>query len=348
MSFYELGLDTPLVAVEVHDSRTCTKECCHQMRTHTVVTPAGTRLHAQRGSPFAEVATHALLGAVEELGLPDSPESLTLPQPPEPPEPPKPPNLDAAAATEAFETVRVDPYDSSATDDLCETNGNVDTEALFSEAALADAAQVSACALRTREEATRLCVLAINATGSTPQDCVLQCVLKCYTETGEGVMGYDRLWTIPEETKISIKAFKAHKVHYRDLRFAGMDPRQELATVMAVLQRLHARNVRILVHNAKPTLRLLEQTAMQNGATNWTFPFPYTNLAIKAKRILNMPAKANPRLQAMPSERDVYAYLYKKQYDDEDDDVTSVSELASTCKITVRNFLAGLGRGWWD
>ena len=60
-------------------------------------------------------------------------------------------------------------------------------------------------------------------------------------------MGYDRLWTIPEEAKISIKAFKAHKVHYRDLRSSGMEPRQELATVMAVLHRLHARNVRILV-----------------------------------------------------------------------------------------------------
>ena len=339
----------PLVPVQVHDSRTCTKDCCRTMRLRTVVTPAGTctNLRPQSGSPFADAATRALLGAVEELGLPDSPPSLT---------PPHSGTLHSdPTVLPCLETVRVDPYDSSATDDFFETSGDAvdaenteNTEALFSEAALADAARANACALRLREEATRLCVLAVNATGSTAQDCVLQCVLKCYTETGESVMGYDRLWTIPEEAKISIKAFKAHKVHYRDLRSSGMEPRQELATVMAVLHRLHAGNVRILVHNAKPTLRLLEQTAAQNGATNWTFPFPYTNLVLKAKRILNMPAKANPNALAVPSERDLYAYLYKKQYDDENDDVTSVSELATTCKITVCNFLAGLGRGWWD
>ena len=112
--------------------------------------------------------------------------------------------------------------------------------------------------------------------------------------------------------------------------------------------RLVARGVRIIVHNAKPTLRLLEQTAAQNGRKGWKFPFLCTDLATKSKRILNMPARINPTVLATPSEREVYAYLYKKQYDDEDDDVTSISDLSTTCKIVVLNYLAGVGRGWWE
>ena len=157
-------------------------------------------------------------------------------------------------------------------------------------------------------------------------------------------MGYDRLWTIPKKTKITLKAFKFHKVHYRDLRASGAPPAQELTTILGVLGRLVARGVRIIVHNAKPTLRLLEQTAAQNGRKGWKFPFLCTDLATKSKRILNMPAKINPIVLATPSEREVYAYLYKKQYDDEDDDITSITDLATTCKIVVLNYLAGIGR----
>jgi hypothetical protein len=161
-------------------------------------------------------------------------------------------------------------------------------------------------------------------------------------------MGYDRLWTIPEKVKITVKAYKLHRVHYRDLRASGMAPRQELVTILGVLGRLVVRGVPIIVHNAKPTLRLLEQTAAQNGRKGWKFPFPCTDLATKSKRILNMPAKIDPSVLATPSEREVYAYLYKKQFDDEEDDAACMSDLGTTCKIVVLNYLAGVGRGWWE
>lgn len=308
MSFYELGLDAPLEAV-IHDPRTCARECCRYMQIRSVTTPAGTPVNDPK-----------LLEAVEELDRPDTP----------------PP---------------IESYESSPdTDDLYDENmGDYDYVAHVEEMAKKEAEQANIRAMQMREEATRLCVLGVNATGTTRNDSVLQCVIKCYSEKGESIMGYDRLWTIPEKTKITVKAFKVHKVHYRDLRVSGMPPGQELVTILGVLGRLVARGVRIIVHNAKPTLRLLEQTAAQNGRRGWRFPFACTDLATKSKRILNMPAKLTSNaVLATPSERDVYAYLYKKQYDDEDDDVTSITDLGTTCKIVVLNYLAGVGRGWWE
>lgn len=61
-----------------------------------------------------------------------------------------------------------------------------------------------------------------------------------------------------------------------------------------------------------------------------------------------MPAKIDPSVLATPSEREVYAYLYKKQFDDEEDDVACMSDRGTTCKIVVLNYLAGVGRGWWE
>ena len=317
MSFYELGLDAPLEAITttIHDPRTCLRECCRGMRIRSVTTPAGTRVSINNNDV-------KLLEAVDE--------ELEGPNPPPP----------------------IESYDSTDTDDLycdvpLEEAENDDAEA---DAAVAKAVaeEANIRAMQMREEATQLCVLGVNATGTTARDCVLQCVIKCYTATGESIMGYDRLWTIPEKTKITVKAYKTHKVHYRDLRASGMPPRQELVTILGVLGRLVARGVRLIVHNAKPTLRLLEQTAAQNGRRGWKFPFPCTDLATKSKRILNMPAKINPNVLATPSEREVYAYLYKKQYDDEDDDVTSITDLSTTCKVVVLNYMAGVGRGWWE
>jgi hypothetical protein len=61
-----------------------------------------------------------------------------------------------------------------------------------------------------------------------------------------------------------------------------------------------------------------------------------------------MPAKIDPSVLATPSEREVCAYLYKKQFDDEEDDVACMSDRGTTCKIVVLNYLAGVGRGWWE
>ena len=323
MSFYELGLDAPLEAVTtIHNPLTCERECCRGMRIRSVTTPAGTRVRPPPLSCVPLKDDPKLLEAVEELDRPDTPP--------------------------------IESYESPDTDDLYDEHhtGEVDYEyeahRHAEEAAKKEVERANIRALQLREEATRLCVLAVNATGTTRNDSVLQCVIKCYTATGENIMGYDRLWTIPEKTKITLKAFKAHKVHYRDLRADGMPPAQELTTILGVLGRLVRRGVRIIVHNAKPTLRLLEQTAAQNGRRGWKFPFLCTDLATKSKRILNMPAKINPPVLATPSEREVYAYLYKKQFDDEEDDVTCLSDLGTTCKIVVLNYLAGVGRGWWE
>lgn len=323
MSFHDLGLDAPLEAVTaIHDPRTCERECCREVRIRSVTTPAGTRV---RPPPLSCVSLRnaQLLEAIEELDRSDTP------------------------------LVKREPCESPDTDDLYDENTsevNWDHEAQRQAEEMAKKAteQANIRALQLHEEATRICVLAVNVTGTTRNDSVLQCVIKCYTAKGESIMGYDRLWTIPEKVKITVKAYKLHRVHYRDLRASGMAPRQELVTILGVLGRLVVRGVPIIVHNAKPTLRLLEQTAAQNGRKGWKFPFPCTDLATKSKRILNMPAKIDPSVLATPSEREVYAYLYKKQFDDEEDDVACMSDLGTTCKIVVLNYLAGVGRGWWE
>ena len=67
-----------------------------------------------------------------------------------------------------------------------------------------------------------------------------------------------------------------------------------------------------------------------------------------SRRILNLPARANPKVLAVPTERDVYRHLYKKPFDEEDPDATCISELARTCTVTRDNFVAGVARGWWS
>lgn len=333
MSFYELGLDGPLEAF-IHNPQACTRECCSGTRIRSVTTLAGTLVRppvVPLGN-VTDVADTSMLEAVEKMEKPCTVAANA--------------DLYASSSSDTDDLYCDEPHNTGEVDWVHEAQ----MHAREATKAAADAAakEASIRALQVREEATRVCVLGVNATGTTSHDCVLQCVIKCYTETGYGVMGYDRLWTIPGKTKISINAYNAHRVHYRDLRASGMPPRQELVTILGVLGRLVKRGVRLIVHNAKPTLRLLEQTAAQNGRKGWKFPFPCTDLATKSKRILNMPAKIDPNLLATPSERDVYAYLHKKQYDDEDDDVTSITDLATTCKIVVLNYLAGVGRGWWD
>ena len=84
----------------------------------------------------------------------------------------------------------------------------------------------------------------------------------------------------------------------------------------------------------------------------WTFPFAHTCMTAPSRRILNLPAKANPKVLAVPTERDVYRHLYKTPFDEEEPDAACISELARTCTVTRDNFCGGVGgggaRGWWS
>lgn len=199
------------------------------------------------------------------------------------------------------------------------------------------------------EQVTRLCVLAVHSTGIKQDDCVLQAVVKGFGDGALPTVCYDVLWHIPPSAKISVKSFKKHGVHYRDLRAGGEPPNREILTLMQLLLRLTNSGARLVIHNAKTTIRLLKQTAAQNGfGSQWSFPFQYTCISVPSRRILNLPAKGpNPKALAVPTERDVYRHLYKKPYDEEEPDATCISELARTCTVTRDNFVAGLGRGWW-
>ena len=212
-------------------------------------------------------------------------------------------------------------------------------------AAAQDAAAARIAALRAREAATRFAVLAVYATSATATGTVLQACLKCYDEKGNGVMGYDKLWSIEEGTKISLKAYKEHQVDYKTLRAWGLPARTELATLAGMLRRLVERDVCIVSHDAKTTLRLLTQTAVQQGlGERWCEPFPMLCLGTKARRIMNSPDAANPKVLATPTEHELHKHLFKRAYVDRGNDLPG---LARTCSVTAQNYVEGQRRGWW-
>jgi hypothetical protein len=333
MDFYALGLGTPIETSStnaLHDPLTCTKNCC-RMVPRTVVTPAGTRVCPPplRSVPLVPIVplSTTTLDAHEALG-PFATTAQSIP-------------ADTAAVP-----FYADPLDSPQTDDIY-ADGVEDVDASFAAAiASEEACSVSETAL---EGVTRLCVLAVHSTGSSQSDCVLQAVVKGFGDGGVPTVCYDVLWRIPSSCKISVKSFKAHGIHYRDLRASGEPPSLEIVTLMQLLLRLTKGGARLVIHNAKTTVRLLKQTAAQNGhGSVWTFPFLPTCVTAPSRRILNLPGRANPKALAVPTERDVYRYLYKKPYDEEEPDASCISELARTCTVTRDNFVAGVGRGWWS
>ncbi len=339
MDFYALGLDAPLETTALHDPRTCTKQCC-RMVPRTVVTPAGTRVRPPS------------LGCVPLSAMPPTPTTTTATTTLETDEALGP--LETITQSISMEAAAVpfytDPPDSPSTDDIY-GDGADDMDESFAAAIASEETNSLTyhAAEEAREKATRLCVLAVHSTGVSQSDCVLQAVVKGFGDGGAPTVCYDSLWRIPHSVKISVKAFKIHGIHYRDLRASGEPPSREILTLMQLLKRLTDYGARLVIHNAKMTIRLLKQTAVQNGyASVWSFPFVHTCMTAPSRRILNMPAKANPKALAVPTERDVYRYLYKTPFDEEEPDATCISELARTCTVTRDNFVAGVARGWWS
>jgi len=237
-------------------------------------------------------------------------------------------------------TPRMPPADADAAPLILAAQG-----AAAAQDAAAQAAAARIVALRAREAATRIAVLAVYATSATATGTVIQACLKCYDENGKGVMGYDRLWGIDEGTKISLKAYKEHKIDYKTLRAWGLPAKAELATLAGMLRRLVERDVRIVSHDAKTTLRLLAQTAVQQGLPErWCEPFPIRCLGTKARRNMNSTDSANPNVLSTPTEHELYRHLCKRAWVENGNDLPG---LARACGVTAQNYVAGQRRGWW-
>lgn len=339
MSFDELGLSAPLealitTAAKIHNPRTCMLECCAGMRIQTVVTPAGTRLRPPPLScaSLSGIQTTGSLSATNETLEPL--ETIKMPVPSE---------------TRAVPFYMDVPDSPSSTVNLYEREDDTLEDAFAT--AIAEEEMKPVRSLAEREQATCYCVLAVHSTGMAAHDCVLQCVVKGFDAEGNATVGYDRLWLLPYRVKITAKAFKRHGIHYRDLREAGEPPAEEIREVMQMMNRLvNVHGARLIIHNAKVAVRLLRQTAARHGIHEdvWQFPFNPTCVASRSRRIVNLPSKTNPKMLAIPTEREVYRHLFKKGFDEEEPDVACISELARTCTVTLQNFLAGAGRGWWS
>ena len=64
----------------------------------------------------------------------------------------------------------------------------------------------------------------------------------------------------------------------------------------------------------------------------------------RSRKILNLPAKANPKLTKPPSNTELYRHLYKRRPGDA---VGPLHDAINDCKLTALCFAAAQKRGWW-
>ena len=191
-------------------------------------------------------------------------------------------------------------------------------------------------------------VLDTETTGFGCKDVVLQMAFGIFDVDGRLLSSYNRIWSLPPRVTISKRAFKVHKISYRRLRREGLEAAPQMRAVRSVLAQLQERGLPIVAHNASFDARLLRQTAVAHGLVgDGEWPLGAGDLFCTMKRsrkILNLPAKANPKLTKPPSNTELYRHLYKRRPGDA---VGPLHDAINDCKLTALCFAAAQKRGWW-
>lgn len=191
-------------------------------------------------------------------------------------------------------------------------------------------------------------VLDTETTGFGCKDVVLQFAFGIFDVDGRMLSSYNRIWNLPPRVTISKRAFKVHKISYRRLRREGLEAADQMRAVRSVLAQLQQRGMPIVAHNAVFDARLLRQTAIAHGLVgDGEWPLRASDLFCTMKRsrkILNLPAKANPKLTKPPSNTELYRHLYKRRPGDA---VGPLHDAINDCKLTALCFAAAQKRGWW-
>ena len=191
-------------------------------------------------------------------------------------------------------------------------------------------------------------VLDTETTGFGCKDVVLQFAFGIFDVDGRMLSSYNRIWSLPPRVTISKRAFKVHKISYRRLRREGLAAADQMRAVRSVLAQLQQRGLPIVAHNASFDARLLRQTATAHGLVadaEWTLSASDLFCTMKrSRKILNLPAKANPKLTKPPSNTELYRHLYKRRPGDA---VGPLHDAINDCKLTALCFAAGQKRGWW-
>lgn len=191
-------------------------------------------------------------------------------------------------------------------------------------------------------------VLDTETTGFGCNDVVLQFAFGIFDVDGRMLSSYNRIWSLPPRVTISKRAFKVHKISYRRLRREGLEAADQMRAVRSVLAQLQQRGLPIVAHNATFDARLLRQTAVAHGLVGdgeWTLGASDLFCTMKrSRKILNLPAKANPKLTKPPSNTELYRHLYKRRPGDA---VGPLHDAINDCKLTALCFAAAQKRGWW-
>ena len=190
-------------------------------------------------------------------------------------------------------------------------------------------------------------VLDTETTGFGISDVVVQMAFAVFDADGRMLSSYNRIWRLPPRVTISRRAFKVHKISYGRVRREGLETAQQMRAVQSVLAQLQERGLPIVAHNAVFDARLLQQTAAAHGLRGFEWTLVASDLFCTMKRsrkILNLPAKANPRHTKPPSNTELYRHLYKRRPGDA---VGPLHDAINDCKLTALCFAAGQKRGWW-
>ena len=154
-------------------------------------------------------------------------------------------------------------------------------------------------------------VLDTETTGFGISDVVVQMAFAVFDADGRMLSSYNRIWLLPPRVTISRRAFKVHKISYGRVRREGLETAQQMRAVQSVLAQLQERGLPIVAHNAVFDARLLQQTAAAHGLRGFEWTLVASDLFCTMKRsrkILNLPARANPRHTKPPSNTELYRH----------------------------------------
>ena len=187
------------------------------------------------------------------------------------------------------------------------------------------------------------CVLDTESTGLSGEDVVLQCAVGLFDSDGKLMQLYDRLWNLPPGVKISMRAYKVHKIGYKKLNALGMPAARQLRIVHGMLKRLRERGVPIVAHNSAFDVRLLQQTAVKHGVDEWDLTKEQVFCTMqRAKPHAGLTSEKTGKMKA-PSNLELYRLLHENKTPA----FGALHDAATDIKITAACFAAGRACGWF-
>ena len=181
----------------------------------------------------------------------------------------------------------------------------------------------------------------VETTGFGHGAVVIQMALGLFDAEGKMLGMYNRLWRLPKRTHINRDAAKVHKITYAMLKAEGHNPKEEFHIVKQLVDRLLAKGLPIVFHNAKFDTRLLRQTAEKWGVKGWTLtPEQCVCSMQQLKESAGIVSKKTGKLKA-PGNAELYRLLYGKE-----PNFGSLHDAATDIRVTAAVFVKAKSFGW--